>query len=248
MRAAVPSAAAIVALLVPIHLQNAGQVYDKSPLDLSLFPAPITGNNLALSQALGTIGVYVQGGYVLFGVELQTKPLVSVNLTPGSHLRDGLHQIMVQIPGYEYKLVSEHMINIDPSGAEKDSKDLLNTPVPQFDAISVDPTQILTSPSEYIPELEAKLQPRTPGQPYGYGGVRARSNVPAVTLHLRNTTVRAILNAASEAMEEFPPQTQPVGWAYLFQRDPSLPAGGKHSWMFIFSASKNWKTGRNDEH
>lgn len=189
MRAAVPSAAAIVALLVPIHLQKAGQVYDKSPLDLSLFPARITRNNLALSQALGTIGADVQGGYVLFGVELHTKdgnePLVSVNLPPGSHLGDGLRQIMVQIPGYEYKLVSEHMINIYPSGAERDFKDLLNTPVPQFDAISVDPIQILTSPSEYIPELAARPQPRMSAQPYGYGGVRTRSNVPAVTLHLR---------------------------------------------------------------
>lgn len=245
MRTAVPSAAAIVALLIPVHLQKAGQVYDKSLLDLSLFPALITRNNLALSQALGTIGADVQGGYVLFGVELHTKdgnePLVSVNLPPGSHLRDGVRQIMVQIPGYEYKLVSEHMINIYPSGAERDPKDLLNTPVPQFDAISVDPIQILTTPSEYIPELEARLQPRTSAQPYGYGGVRTRSKVPAVTLHLKNTTVREILNAASEAMEEFPPQYPPVGWAYLLQPDPSLPAGGKHSWMFIFSASNNWK-------
>jgi len=114
-------------------------------------------------------------------------------------------------------------------------------PVPRFDAISMDPTQILTSPTEYIPELEARLHPRTPAQPYGYGGLTVRSNVPPVTLHLKNTTVRGILNAASEAMGEFPAQYQPVGWAYLLQPDPSLPAGGKHSWMFIFSAPKNWK-------
>jgi len=169
---------------------------------------------------------------------------VNLNLPPDSHFEDGLRQIMTQIPGYEYELVSEHMINIYPIGAKRDSKDLLNTPVPQFDAISVDPTQILTSPSEYIPELAARLRPtasaREP-QPSGYGGVVARSNVPPVTLRLKNTTVRQILNAASEAMEEFPPQYEPVGWAYLLQPNPSLPAGGKHSWMFVFSAPKNWK-------
>src|SRR6516225_4924833 len=103
--------------------------------------------------------------------------------------------------GMSYKLVSKHMINIYPIGAETDSKDLLNMPVPRFDAISMDPTQILTSPTEYIPELEARLHPRTPAQPYGYGGLTVRSNVPPVTLHLKNTTVRGILNAASEAME-----------------------------------------------
>lgn len=245
MRTAIRSTVAIVVLLVPLPPQKAGPVHDELPLNLSLFPAPITRNNLALSQALGTIGAYVQGGYVLFGVELRTKdgnePLVSVNLLPGSHFGDGLDQILAQIPGYEYKLVSKHMINIYPIGAETDSKDLLNMPVPRFDAISMDPTQILTSPTEYIPELEARLHPRTPAQPYGYGGLTVRSNVPPVTLHLKNTTVRGILNAASEAMEEFPAQYQPVGWAYLLQPDPSLPAGGKHSWMFIFSAPKNWK-------
>lgn len=110
MRAAVPSAAAIVALLIPVHLQKAGRVYDKSPLDLLLFPAPITRSNLALSQALGTIGAYVQGDYVLFGVELHTKdgnePLVSVNLPPNSRLADGLRQILDQVPGYKYEVIS----------------------------------------------------------------------------------------------------------------------------------------------
>ena len=72
---------------------------------------------------------------------------MNLNLPPDSHFEDGLRQIMTQIPGYEYELVSEHMINIYPIGAKRDSKDLLNTPVPQFDAISVDPTQILTSPT-----------------------------------------------------------------------------------------------------
>lgn len=164
MRTAVPGAAAIAALLIPIHLQKTGRVYDKSPLNLSLFPAPITRNNLALSQALGAIGAYVQEGYVLFGVELHTKDgnehLVSVNLPPGSHLRDGLHQILVQVPGYEYEVVSEHMINIYPVGAKRNSTDILNTPVARFDAKSADPTQILTNPCEFIPELASRLNPR----------------------------------------------------------------------------------------
>jgi hypothetical protein len=60
MRTAIRSTVAIVVLLVPLPPQKAGPVHDELPLNLSLFPAPITRNNLALSQALGTIGAYVQ--------------------------------------------------------------------------------------------------------------------------------------------------------------------------------------------
>lgn len=238
--------AAILAL-VNVQAKKADH-YEQTALSLALSPAATVRNHITLTQALGTVGVYVQNGYVLFGLELRAKdgqePIVNLNLPPDSHFEDGLRQIMTQIPGYEYEVVSPHMINIFPIGAKKDSKDVLNTPVPQFDAISEDPTQILTSPSDYIPELAARLYPRKPGEPYGYGGVAARSNVPPVTLHLKNTTVREILNSASEAMEEFPPQYDPVGWAYLFEPDPSLPAGGKHSWMFVFSAPRNWRAFR----
>lgn len=248
MRTAVPSAAAIVALLIPIHLQKAGRVYDKSPLDLSLFPAPITRNNLALSQALGTIGAYVQGGYVLFGVELHTKdgnePLVSVNLPPNSRLADGLRQILDQVPGYKYEVISPHMVNIYPAGANSDPADVLNTAVPQFDAVDVDPAQILSRPMDFIPQLATRLRPKSSAnsQPRGViGEVMRGVNAPTLTLHLKDTTVRQILNSTSDAMGQFPPDSQPLGWVYLFQPDPSLPAGGKHSWMFIFSAPKNWK-------
>lgn len=174
MRTAVPSAAAIVALLIPIHLQKTGRVYDKSPLNLALFPAPITRNNLALSQALGVVGTYVQGGYVLFGVELRAKdgkePLVNLNLSAGSRLADGLEQIIDQIPEYKYEVISPHLINIYPTGAKEDPVDVLNAPVPQFDAVDVDPTQILSRPMAFIPELTVRLRPKTsPGsQPHRF--------------------------------------------------------------------------------
>jgi hypothetical protein len=218
--------------------------YDESPLNLSLFPGPITRHNLPLSQALGTIGAYVQGGYVLFGVELRAKdgkePLVNLNLSAGSRLADGLQQIMDQIPGYKYNVISPHMINIYPAGAKDDPADVLNTPVPQFDAVDVDPAQILSGPVDFIPQLAARLRPK--GQPRGAVGVVMRGvNAPTVTLHLKGTTVPQILNSTSDATGQFPPDSQPLGWVYIFQPDPALPAGGNHSWMFLFSAPRNWK-------
>ena len=248
MRTAVLSTVAFIALLVPIHLQKAGRLFDESPLNLSLFPAPITRNNVVLSQALGVVGTYVQGGYVLFGVELRAKdgkePLVNLNLSAGSRLADGLQQIMDQIPEYKYEVISSHLINIYPTGAKEDPVDVLNAPVPQFDAVDVDPTQILSRPMTFIPELTVRLRPNTsPGsQPLPFAlHWMGPVNAPKVTLHLKNTTVRQILNAASEAMEQLPPDSQPLGWVYIFQPDPALPAGGNHSWMFLFSAPRNWK-------
>jgi len=236
-----------LAVLVSLHTEKANQ-RGQPVLNLPLFPAPIVRDHTPLTLALGTIGASVQDGYALFGVELHAKdgkePLVNLNLPAGSHLGDGLSEIMAQVPGYEHEVVSVHMINIYPVGAKRDSTDVLNTPVARFDAKSADPTQILTNPSEFIPELASRLNPRrsTAGpRPSGYGGASSRSKVPTVSLQMNQTTVRQILNAASEAMEGFPPEYYPVGWAYLFQPDPTLPAGGKHSWSFVFSAPNNWK-------
>src|SRR5258707_14290562 len=106
------------------------------------------------------------------------------------------------------------MINIYPVGAKRDSADLLNTPVPKFDAVNVDPAQVLTSPADFIPELAVRLRPKTSAGPLpsGSGGSVLRGlNIPTITVHMKETTVRQILNAASEAMEQFPPNHQPVG-------------------------------------
>lgn len=248
MRTAVLSTVAFIALLVPIHPEKAGRLYDESPLNLSLFPAPITRNNVVLSQALGVVGTYVQGGYVLFGVELRAKdgkePLVNLNLSAGSRLADGLQQIMDQIPEYKYEVISPHLINIYPAGAKSDQGDVLNIPVPQFDAVDVDPAQILSRPMDFIPQLATRLRPKSSAnsQPSGViGEVMRGVNAPTWTLHIKDTTVREILNSTSDAMGQFPPDSQPLGWVYMFQPDPALPAGGNHSWMFLFSAPRNWK-------
>lgn len=237
----------ITMLVIVVEAQKPEDHYQEPVLSLPLFPADIVSNHVPLTQALGVVGVSVQHGYILFGLELHSKdglePIVSVNLPPESRVEDGLRQIMGQIPGYEYEVISEHMINIYPVGAKKNPADLLNTPVTRFDAGDVDAGGILTAPADFIPELAARLRSKASAvpQPSGHGGSVFRSNVPPITLHLKNTTVRQILNAASEATEQFPPNHQPLGWTYLFQPDSASPIGGKHSWTFLFSAPRNWK-------
>lgn len=237
----------IATLVMAAQAQKTENNYEQTVLSLPLFPADIVRNHVPLPDALGVVGSYVQDGYVLFGLELHSKdgqePFVSVNLPPQSHFEDGLRQIMGQLSGYEYEVISSHMINIYPIGAKSDPTDLLNTRIAKFDAVDVDPGGILTRPADFIPELAALLRPKTSAGSEQGGGVVGsilRSNV-TITLHMKNTTVRQILNAASEAMEQLPPDHQPIGWGYLYEPDPASPVGGKHSWAFLFSAPRNWK-------
>jgi hypothetical protein len=248
MRTTVLSLFWILTLVIAVQAQKPENHDEQTVLSLALFPADIVRNHVPLTQALGVVGAYVQDGYVLFGLELHSKdgqePIVSVDLPPESRFEDGLRQIMGQIPGYEYEVVSQHMINIYPVGAKNDSRDLLNIQVPKFDLVNVDPAQVLTNPTDFISELAPRLRPKTSAgpQPSGYGGSVFRGfNDPTISLHMKDTTVRQILNATSEAMEQFPPDRQPIGWTYLFQPDPASPTGGKHSWAFLFSAPRNWK-------
>jgi len=233
---------------VPVGAQEQRKAHEPSVLSLPLFPAPLVWQRIPFTRALGDVGSYVQNGYALFGVELRSgdgqEPLVNVDLQPGSNLGDALEQLINQVPGYEFQVVSAHMINIYPAGAEKDPQDVLNAFVPRFDAVNSEPAHVLTRPQDFIPELKARLTPKRTGTPQLGGiccGLGGGENAPTITLHLRNVTVRQILNAVSEAMEQFPPNHPPVGWLYTFQPDPTSPVGGKHSWMFFWSAPRNWK-------
>ena len=245
------SCAALIWLLIlaaPIRPQEKEPACEPSVLALPLFPASLVRPGIPLSRALEEVGSSVRNGYALFGLEVRSSdgqpPIVSLNLQPGCNLGDALRQIIDQVPGYKFKVVSEHMINIYPVRAENDSQDVLKTLVPEFNAVNVDPGRIFTRPEDCISELAARLTPKRtdPPQPSGVlGGGVLEGIGPKVTLHLNNVTVREILNAVSEAMEQFPPKYSPDGWIYTFQPDSNSPAGGKHSWSFLFCAPRTWK-------
>src|SRR2546429_78776 len=112
MRITVLSLFWMLTLVIPVQAQKPENHYEQTVLSLPLFPAPISRTNTTLTQALGVVGASVQDGYVLFGLDLHSKdgqePIVSVNLPADSHFEDGLRQIMSQIRGYEYEVISEH--------------------------------------------------------------------------------------------------------------------------------------------
>jgi hypothetical protein len=215
-------------------------------LNLPMLPVPIVRTAPPLTRALGEVGANVRGGYALFGVELRldkdNEPTVNLNVPAQSTLGEAMKQIFEQLPDYKFETVSEHMVIIYPKGALTDPNDVLNVRVAQFDAVNIHPSDLLFRPQEFIPELKARLDPQNPRnpQPSGYvGGIHAAG--ATITLHLKNVTVRDILNAVSQAMDQFPADEPPLGWVYSFSPKPSSPQGGTHAWMFLWSTPAAWK-------
>jgi len=215
---------------------------DRQVLGLALSPAPLVRRRIPLPQALGEVGSALRGGYALFGVELRLRggrvPTVSLNLQAGSGLGGALRQILAQVPGYKFEVVSLHLVNIYPVGAKDDAEDLLNLRVPRFDVAGVRQGFILSHPLGFIPELKARIEPISPS--LEVGSVLSPSG-PTITVHLRNVTVRQILNAVSEPTESLAASSAPLGWISTFSPDPKLPAGGKYSWGALPSTPHDWK-------
>jgi len=231
----------------PLKAGARGRSTAPSPLSLHLRPTALRLDNVPLSKALEKLGNQVQGGYVLFGLELKLKngrePLVKVDIPPGETVKGALGMIFYDLPDYKYESVSEHLINIYPVRAKEDPKDVLNILVPRLDIVDKQAGDILSRPKDFIPQLAERLAP--PTRPGHTGGtpmsILSDVGPPTTTLHLRNVTVCQILNAASEATEEFPAKYMAYGWVYSFDPDPTLPAGGKHSWAVLWSVPYDWK-------
>jgi hypothetical protein len=215
-------------------------------LSLPLFPTPLVRKRIPLSRALSDVAVQVRSGYVLFGAEIRLRngeePSVDVNLPTGSTLGGALRQILQQVPGYAFEAASEHMVEIYPAGAKGDPNDALNLKVDRFE-FDREPDWIINDPGDTIPGLKAFLSRRTAGPPLPVEGWSHMviGVEPKVTLHLRNVTVREILNALSEAEERYPAQWQPSGWLVTIQPNAAFMAEGEYSWRALLGVSDAWK-------
>ncbi len=209
--------------------------------------------SVALSNILGEVGSSVRGGYVLFALEETLdngkEPTISLHeVRPGMTLGDSLREILPQLPDYEMEIVSDHLIGLRPFKAKQDPDNILNLRVASFDMVSKPAYAILDGPHVVIPELKQTLAPKPgPGEQVielYFGGYHGG---PPITLHLKNVTVREILNAAAVASEPFAPSQKPRGWFYAFDPDP--PEGPpRHSWKSFLSLPADWSLRQKPEH
>jgi hypothetical protein len=245
---------AVLALLAggPACLLAVDQPRSASVLDLPLLPMGLR-QSVPLREALSDLGQLPREGFVLFGLEERVtdgkEPTLNLDIKTDTTLRAALREILAQLPPYEMEVVSEHLINLRPKGAKEDPDNILNLRVRTFEAVSTAAYGILDAPRDFIPELNQALRPKPePGKQVielysgGYHGG------PLVTLHLRNVTVRDILNATSVATEpsfdDHKPDA-PRGWICVF--NPAPPAGNsKYSFRTLFALPSYWHLGVRD--
>ncbi|HEV8524381.1 MAG TPA: hypothetical protein VGQ71_07760 [Terriglobales bacterium] len=212
-------------------------------MQLRVVGPPISRNGVPLSNALSEVGRYVDGGYVLFGIELLLdrgkEPTVDLKLQSGATLEEALRHVVQQLPEYRFQVVGPNLVNVFPRKWQTDPRNPLNLKVSRFDVTDVPPANILSRPEEYVPELQARL--RQPDSK-GYFGRGISSLGPRnITLHLKNVTVRQVLNAVSVASGSKSHATHgPLGWVYRFDPNSGSP-DRMHSWDFHFSTPPKWR-------
>jgi len=233
-----------VLLACPLRGIAAGKQIPRLPLS----PTPFSQDAMRLTCALGEIGVHVQGGYMLFGVEMRERggqePVVNMKVPEGATLSDALRNVMSQMPTYTLEVVSDRMIDIYPKGAKNDARDPLNLRVGKFDFADERVDMLFNHPEAYSLELASRLLERRQGPPYPvtYPSVIAFNPLaPSTALHLQNVTVREILNAASEATGAYPADLSPLSWSSLFHPDQAWAVGGTYTWTGFTSCPRDWK-------
>ncbi len=138
---------------------------------------------------------------------------------------------------YEYEVVNGQVVEIRPKGAKNHPNDLLNIRIREY---SVDRNQLpdgaIVLINQDAPELREFLRCkaaewiRKTGKYPGYPGSNLSGNMPlpGFRMHLRNVTVREILDAIalySVRLFKEGKTYGPVGWEYDFVIDPDAPTG-----------------------
>ena len=161
-----------------------------------------------------------------------------------------LEQLCQQSKGYQYEIIEGGIIYVHPAPADSDPLGLLNIRISDFAVQGrMVPAAIILRVSEFAPELRSYLDRKkseynsrrgiVPGSP---GAILHGNMDPEVNLHLRNMTVREILNAtvfySVRLRDETPAdwtgyKLPPTSWMFEFVTNPDAPTGlgGTPRWV-----------------
>jgi hypothetical protein len=213
------------------------------PMSLTVSPV-LVDHKISLSQALAQIGMRVQGGYVLFGIDIRTvtEPEVELKIPDPTPLGIALADVVGQVEGYGYRLVSEHVIEVCPIRESLDPTDALNLRVGDFSVANTPAADIFSKPARFIPELRNYLLQGKVVQACGSIGPGFGSAGPGIKLELRNVTVREVLDAVAEAdatlQAHSDTHTLPVGWVHKEALDKEGHV--VNTWSFLASVPHSW--------
>ena len=161
-----------------------------------------------------------------------------------------LERLCQQTKQYRYEVIADGIIYVHPAQAESDPLGLLIIKVSDFAVQGkMVPAAIIWRIGELAPELRSYLDRRKseydsrrgilPGSP---GAILHGNMDPEVNLHLRNVTVREILNAtvlySVRLRDETPANSTgyklpPTSWMFEFVMNPDAPTGlgGTPRWV-----------------
>jgi len=161
-----------------------------------------------------------------------------------------LDQLCEKSGGYTYDIVDSRIIHVYPAHAQSDPVGLLDLKISEFLVEgNMLPAALIVRIPDLAPELASYLGAKKSEYYARHNIARAspgaigRGNMdPKVNLHLRNMTVREILNAIVLYSVQLRNQTPPdahgyklptASWTYEFVIDPNAPTGlgGTPRWI-----------------
>jgi hypothetical protein len=172
---------------------------------------------------------------IVHGEGEKTESLsLSTNSATVGHI---LEQLCQQSRQYQYEVIEGGVIYVHPAHAESDPLGLLNIKITDFSVEGkIAPAAIILRIGELAPELASYLDAKkseyysrrgiVPGSP---GAILHGNMDPDVNLHLRDMTVREILNAVVLHSRQLSEQTPadsggnkipPTSWIYEFVMNP----------------------------
>ena len=191
---------------------------------------------------------------ILIGFETIKEPLKSQPVVIRSlHLQNQtLGQILQRLcgedPRYAFEVISDsRIVNVYLTSARSDARNLLNIRVRRFDVDGdVYPQTLIRSIDRYAPELREYLDEKRrehwarTGPPGAFPGsvLSGDAPVPRVSIHLRDLTIREILNAIVLYTSDHRDALGfafPLSWKYEFIVDPAAPTGlgGQPKWDIV---------------
>jgi hypothetical protein len=247
----------VIAMLAVAALATTPSVAQTSDehatLDRPFHPLFSDAGRHPLVRAIRSLSGPTMDTFLDFGIELNgdesSQPMVVITSAEGLSVGQTLERILAQAPDYDFQVKSAHFISVAPKRMRSDPADLLNLKVARFDVEGVQSGKILTWPESVIPELMRVMYPDKPGDPQAvhvYMGLGV-SIGPLVTLHLRDTTVREILDAVSIETEIGALKNGlALGWLSTMEHKKDLTPTLK--WQLLTTAPGNWKQLRTDAH
>ena len=238
-----------MAVALALSMALAQRIGDKFGVEAKVIEGPMASRTMTFTDALKAGAMALRSHFLNFGIELADRdsvaePVVFSAPPQGGTVGEYIENIFDQVPTYEYEIVSQHTVSVFPRGAKDDPHNILNLRVPRFDVQDQHAGWILGFPSMFIPELDARLFPPTPGKQHKQHITMFIGPVPQgpkVTVHLRDVSIREILNAVSVATERPKGDGRddaPYGWIYR----STTPAGEKKPYFGVIATlPPNWR-------